>query len=336
MSTRQRYLTSLPACVACCLLVAGCGSPRNSEQNSQQNSKQTAEPEQPPTTSDNELSHRDTASNATVGTTAVAGDVQPAEVVEFKPLQLSGHTGNSSGSALNTATQPDVEQQVSDVIEKLKPLQVLLGRWRGTTRLEYEGTKAVDSHEWIWDLQTDPAQPALTLTSTNSPYLRQGRLTWDSVKGMYLLTATDGQQVSRRMSGTFTRPVQEIVGSDDKLHRAFRLEFTEDADEQAQESWQLAFSQQENNRYLLEVSHRRGRAAFRRFDTVSTQRDGTSFAVSDAGYGDRTCIISQGLGTTSVSWQGRTYWVCCSGCKTAFDADPDKWIARAAKRDVNQ
>ncbi|MFN9042374.1 MAG: hypothetical protein ACK5YO_39160, partial [Planctomyces sp.] len=72
------------------------------------------------------------------------------------------------------------------------------------------------------------------------------------------------------------------------------------------------------------------------FDTVSTQRDGTSFALSDTDYAERTCIISEGLGTTEVTWKGRSYWVCCSGCKAAFDEDPETWIARAAERAKEQ
>ena len=63
-------------------------------------------------------------------------------------------------------------------------------------------------------------------------------------------------------------------------------------------------------------------------DTIGCQRTGTSFALSDSDYGEKTCVISQGLGTTAVSFQGKTYWVCCSGCKAAFEEEPAKWIAR--------
>ena len=156
---------------------------------------------------------------------------------------------------------------------------------------------------------------------------------------MFLLTATDRDGISRDYSGDYTDPVHEIVGPDDKLHRVFRMELTQTDESLAAvggEQWQAAFAQQENNRYLLEVSKRRGNARFQRYDTVSTQREGTSFALSDTDYGDKTCIISQGLGTTAVSYQGKTYWVCCSGCKAAFEEDPALWIARAAKRDAEK
>ena len=113
--------------------------------------------------------------------------------------------------------------------------------------------------------------------------------------------------------------------------RDSKLQFEQNDD--SKERWRFTFHQQENDRYLLQVDRRRGSADFRRFDTVSTQREGTSFALSDSDYGDKTCIISQGLGTISVSHNGRTYWVCCSGCKAAFEDDPEKWIAAAKTRD---
>ena len=252
---------------------------------------------------------------------------------EFKPLTLSGVTGTAT-DATNAGSQLDPEKQIQTIISKLQPLQVLLGQWRGTTRRDYENFKAVDNHEWVWDLRSKPDQPALTIQSDKSPYIKTARLTWDTVQGKFVLTVVDPPGVTREFSGDFTDPVHEIVGSDDKLHKVFRLEFDQNDIGDNSEVWQFAFAQQENNRYLLEVAKRRGKANFARFDTVSTQREGTSFAISDTGYAEKTCIISEGLGTMEVTYKGRSYWVCCTGCKAAFEEDPATWIARAAKKDV--
>lgn len=271
------------------------------------------------------------------GVAAVGGqDSADNAPMKFAPLKLTagGRVQNSD----STAAALSSEQQIAAVMEKLKPLQIVLGEWRGTTRKEFDGFKAVDHHEWIWDLQTDPQQPALTLTSDKSPYLRTARLTWDAEQSKFRLKATDADGTSRDFEGDFTEPVREVVGPDDKLHRVFRLQLTETPASVAAadgEAWQVAFAQQENNRYLLQVDKRRGSADFRRYDTVSTQREGTSFALDDSDYGEKTCIISQGLGTMTVSWKGKTYWVCCSGCKAAFEEDPESWIARAEKRAAN-
>lgn len=270
---------------------------------------------------------------ATSNPVSAAGPGDSAEQVpEFKPLKLTASGGRDSDDGKSgPGSGGSGEQEIQAVIRQLQPLQVLLGQWRGTTRREFESFKAVDSHEWVWDLRTDPAQPALTLNSDKSPYLRKGRLTWDTQQQQFLLTAVDGDGKERRFSGEFTEAPHEITGSDDKLHRVYRLELNEETTD-AQEAWQVAFVQQENNRYLLEVARRRGKAAYARWDTVSTQREGTSFALSDTDYAEKTCIISEGLGTTEIVFKGRSYWVCCSGCKAAFEEDPEKWIARAAVR----
>jgi len=255
-------------------------------------------------------------------------------VPEFRPLALSG-LGPAQSKSGDSATQMTASQKIQSVISHLQPIQILLGKWRGTTRREYESFKAVDSHEWVWDLRTNPEQPALVMASDKSPYLRSSRLSWDIAAEKFILTGLDADGRERRFTGDFTETPHEVTGSDDKQHRVFRLELSEN-DSATGEQWQLAIAQQENNRYLLEVGKRRGKAEFARFDTVSTQRDGTSFALSDTGYAERTCIISEGLGTTEVTWKGRSYWVCCSGCKAAFDEDPDTWIARAAERAKEQ
>ncbi len=275
-------------------------------------------------------------STANMGADKAAKAEQTEETFELKPLSLSGLSGQKSDGGDDSAAggKSDTEKQIQSIITHLQPLQILLGQWRGTTRREYENFKAVDNHEWVWDLRTDAKNPALTINSDKSPYLKQGRLSWNIDEQKFTLTATDAAGTKREFVGDFTDPVHEIVGSDDKLHKVFRLEFNQ-VDKSGQtsgEMWQMSFEQQENNRYLLEVAKRRGSAAFARYDTVSTQREGTSFALSDTDYAEKTCIISEGLGTTEIVYKGRSYWVCCSGCKAAFDDDPETWIARAAAR----
>ena len=153
---------------------------------------------------------------------------EPAEpdepTFEFKPLTLNGVTG-SSADATNAESKPDPEKQIQAIIAKLQPLQVLLGQWRGTTRRDYENFKAVDNHEWVWDLRSKPEQPALTIKSDKSPYIKTARLTWNTAQSKFALTVVDPADITRDFVGDFTDPVHEIVGSDDKLHKVFRLEF---------------------------------------------------------------------------------------------------------------
>ena len=48
------------------------------------------------------------------------------------------------------------------------------------------------------------------------------------------------------------------------------------------------------------------------------------------------CVVTGGLGKIPVTYKGQTYYVCCSGCKDAFEENPEKILkefeARKAKK----
>jgi hypothetical protein len=109
--------------------------------------------------------------------------------------------------------------------------------------------------------------------------------------------------------------------------------FTELADA-GQEHWQIVLNQQDNDRYLLEMSKRPPAGkTFNKFDTVGTQRFGKSFAAVDIDNPGPKCIISGGLGNATVSYKGKSYPVCCSGCAAAFNEDPERWLAKLAEKE---
>lgn len=275
------------------LILGGCGQP-------------TTSPAVVPTSS---------RSNGTVSDTQTPAQVQPAKPKRSGPVMLGGES-----TAQGTA---DTKVSTESIVAALQPLQVLLGQWNATSR-----KAKVDKPEWVWDFQSDRDQPALVMTSADGEHLKDARLTFSVPDQKFQLTAADGKGVTRTYQGDFTEPVQDVPGDDQKLQRTFKLELTEATPATEGELWQVTFAQQENDRYLVEINRKRGEGAFHRIDTIHTQREGTSFAVSSTDYGERTCIISQGLGTISVSHEGRTYWVCCTGCKAAFEEDPQRWIAR--------
>lgn len=247
------------------------------------------------------------------------GNVPPPSRRQAAPVKLNLTSAGGEASA----DPVDEAARVDSVMAALRPLQILLGRWNGTSR------KAVlDQPEWVWDLTTDRRQPALVLTSDKGVYIHEGRLTFLTASQEYEFSVKDGEGNRRVYRGAFSKPVQDVPGDDQKPQRTYKLLLTEVVPQDAPEQWQLAIGQQENNRYIVEVDRKRGSGRFQRVDTVNTQREGTSFAISDTDYGDKTCLISQGLGTISVSYAGKSYWVCCTGCKAAFEEDPKKWVAK--------
>ena len=246
-------------------------------------------------------------------------------VRRFQPVTLGGNQ-SASGSSADGAPE---EQKFDNVLEALKPLQIMLGEWGGTTFKKFDGFSSVETLDWVWDLQSNPAQPALVMQADKSRYYENARLTYLADKQKYRLTVTDKDGQKKVYEGEFSVPLTKIPGDDDPnvLHSTYKLSLAlvEPADEKKHA--QIIFNQQNNDRYIFELYDLRG-DSYARVDTINTRRKGTSFAKSDSDYGSKTCIISGGLGTSQVSYQGKSYYVCCSGCRKAFEANPEKWIAK--------
>jgi hypothetical protein len=68
-----------------------------------------------------------------------------------------------------------------------------------------------------------------------------------------------------------------------------------------------------------------GRTNFIKDFKVEATREGEALAGAQKS-NKPECVVSGGLGTMAVSYKGKTYYVCCTGCRDAFNEDPEKYI----------
>jgi len=270
-----------------------------------------------------------TDATATASTEIGASDTaQPSnEPPVYKPVKLGGgRTAEAaSGSADGKASPSTAPPKFEDVVKALKPLQIVLGNWTGILK----NGSTNEAHEWAWDLKTDPVFPALVAKAPTGSFFTTLRLTYDPRTEHFVMTTTGKDGVERKYEGAYKEPPQDVPSEDGKkVERTFKLELTQTTEAEDKLRYQFVINQQHNNRYLMEVHRARGTAPLRLFDVIGTQRDGVSFAKADDDYGEQTCVISGGLGTMSVSYKGKSYPVCCTGCKAAFEEDPERWLAR--------
>jgi hypothetical protein len=119
---------------------------------------------------------------------------------KFKPVEIGATSGESNKSA-------DSGERVESARVALKPLQILIGSWNGTSR-----NAAIDQPSWAWDLKTDPKQPALRVKSEKGQYVRDGRLTFVPASQEFIFTATGADGKKREFHGNFSQDVQDVPG----------------------------------------------------------------------------------------------------------------------------
>jgi YHS domain-containing protein len=208
-----------------------------------------------------------------------------------------------------------VDANAAAAKEKLETLNGVIGQWRGTGQLRRGSTQGAwrQTSEFVWDF-SQPA-PAVRYLVTEGKYVREGRITWDATAQQYLmhLTAPDGTQ-------------QEYAGG--WKEGRLELESTPAADGLRQ---RLSITPLNDKRTLaLHEKTAPGGQTYFRVAEVGYTREGTHLAV--AGASGRECIVTGGTGTMEVSYKGETYYVCCSGCRQAFQDDPEGTIAAFKER----
>jgi YHS domain-containing protein len=69
---------------------------------------------------------------------------------------------------------------------------------------------------------------------------------------------------------------------------------------------------------------------FTRLIEVGLTKDGESLAGAASAAERPKCIVTGGAATMTMSYQGRTFQICCTGCRDEFNENPEKYIKKAS------
>ena len=192
----------------------------------------------------------------------------------------------------------------------LKPFAGLVGEWKGTGQPQRGSARGAwtESAGWAWTLTNESA--GLAYASPKGKYLRSAVLRPAKAKGEFVLDAVLADGSKRAYSGK--------IGPRDALILT---------PEAAVESGlaKVTITPLHDTRFLMLLED--DKAA--RLGELGFTRQGVAFAAGDA---SPACIVTEGRGTIAVSHKGKTYYVCCSGCKDLFKDDPEGVLAEADRR----
>ncbi len=206
------------------------------------------------------------------------------------------------------------------------PLEYLLGKWKGQAMPKDSAQSFrgwAESHAWAWTfLKGKPT--GMSVAITGGKVLAEGKLTFDPTRKIYRL---DGK--------TATPPLAPIAfeGTLDRTGKRLVLDQV-DAGKTNRGGETLRISLRPNSnfiRYTMSIERKTADAVrFHPMTEVGLTKEGESLAGGTSSSEQPKCIVTGGSATMTIAYQGRTFPICCSGCRDEFNENPEKYIKKAS------
>jgi hypothetical protein len=199
------------------------------------------------------------------------------------------------------------------VKEALQQLGEFIGEWKGSGGPDKPKPGPRDpiwseQISWSWRFKGDDAW--LTMTVKNGKHFVSGEMRYLPEKKLYELTAVDKDGGKHVFTGTIKN--ENLV-----------LERTDPATKELQQLTMNTAA--EGARFIYRMSRKKaGTTLLVKDFMVASTREGVTLGAKEK---KNLCVVSGGVGTTTVSYKGETFYVCCSGCAEAFKENPEKYIA---------
>ncbi len=232
---------------------------------------------------------------------------QKSQAVDVPP---SGQTDEAKKKIAALRTPESIKIQ-----EALTEFNSLIGDWRGVGMVKRNSTSGAwkETANWVWDFDASPV--AIRYEVREGKLLTTAHLSFDPEAKAYTLKAVSPDKVERAYTGKL----------DDK-HLILETKSADDED-----GYRMTITRLNEKRTLvLHEKRKAGQTFFSRIAEVGYTREGTRLA--EPGAGEPECLVTGGYGSMKVMFEGETYYVCCTGCLQAFQADPAGVVADYKKK----
>jgi hypothetical protein len=201
----------------------------------------------------------------------------------------------------------------ADPKEALQALQEFIGGWKGTANDKKLGFWT-ETSDWSWRFKGKDVW--ISFKVKNSKVYQEGEVRFLPDKSKYQLTVTTKAGAKLAYEGEIKKNILTVerLDPDTSDTEQIKLSVISDGDRLVYSKW-------------LKPD---GRTQFTKQLEVGYTREGVTFGVESGGK-KVLCVVTGGLGTMPVSYMGVTYYVCCSGCRDAFNDNPAKIVAEYLK-----
>ncbi|MFL5243680.1 MAG: YHS domain-containing protein [Gemmataceae bacterium] len=209
---------------------------------------------------------------------------------------------------------PAAESEAQEArMEALRELNDFIGQWKSTGEPDKARPAAnelwSESLTWAWRFKGDDAW--LNVQIKNGKLYKSGDLRFLADKKVYELEMVDKKDNKLLFKGQLKDGFLTLIRDDPKTKETQRIIMNTAGD---------------GVRFIYMVAHKpANRTAYVKDFKVAGNKEGESLGAAQKKI---ECVVSGGLGKIPVSFKGETFYVCCSGCKDAFDEDPEKYVKK--------
>ncbi len=187
----------------------------------------------------------------------------------------------------------------------------LIGSWRGVGQPQRGSRRGAWTETVAGNWNFADEQPAIVLTSTDGKQFESLRLSVHPDQPVLQLKQILGDETR-----IFTGPLPESWPG--------QIQLITEADDDGS-VYRCSIEQLSDIRLVVLLEQRSTpTGSFRRVAGIGYTREGRKLA--EAGGGQRKCVVTGGLGTIAVMHEGKTWYVCCEGCRQVFEASPGEII----------
>ncbi len=217
-------------------------------------------------------------------------------------------------AALSGAAQPEKKAKPEDQAKAKKALQEVqdfIGLWNleGTQKVGAKTEAWKEKVSWGWKFKDGDAWFTASFAEGKGKHFTDGELKYDVAKKKYVLTLTPAAKGAEKQTfeGDFAKGLLKVERKDAKTGDVYRVTMNTLAEG---EKFAMKYEKQDGGKGLFTAVH-----------AMNGQKDG----IVAGGPKKPECIVSGGSANIAVTHNGKTYYVCCSGCLDEFKADPAKY-----------
>ncbi len=224
------------------------------------------------------------------------------------PLLVAACLG-LTGTAADTKDAAKAKKALQDLGE-------FIGTWNATGEQKVNGKATLWKETQTWGWRFKGTDSWLAVEIKDGKFFKSGELRYNVGKKAYELTATDNDNKASLFTGELKRGKLSLEAKDEKTGDNRRLSINT-----AAEGIRLIvqYDLQEGGKGIYETVYK-----------MAGNKDGESLA--GGGSKKPECIVTGGTGTMTVSYMGKTFYVCCSGCRDEFNDNPKKYVDAFEKK----